>query len=90
MESPEELVTFKTRKKDIILVCKTLTEDFIPLLRVVNGVVAECGCDIPDSIMSIVNPNLVWLVKAPGVFSLEADLSVTIDGESCLIYEGYV
>ena len=91
LEKAEEISAFKIRQKDIILVCKTLTEDFIPLLRVVNGVVAEGGCDIPDSIMRIVNPDLVWLASAHGVFaSLEAGLAVTIDGDTCMIYEGYV
>ncbi len=91
VENADELVGFKTRKKDIILVCKTLTEDFIPLLRVVNGVVSESGCAIPEDILRIVNPDLIWLINAPSVFSvLEEDLAVTIDGESLMIHEGFV
>ncbi len=91
VENPDEIGAFKLRKSDVILVCKSLTEDFIPLLRVVNGVAVENDCTIPESLLRIVNPDLVWLVNSPGVFSsLEAGLAVTLDGESLMIYDGFV
>ena len=91
VEKPDELSAFANRRSNLILVCKDLTEDFIPLLRLVNGVVAEHDCTIPESVLQIVNPDLVWLINAPGAFSaLETGLAVTLDGKNLMIYEGFV
>ena len=74
-----------------VLVCNRITEDLLPLLRVVDGVVAENGCDIPIDMLSMVNKDLVWILSAPGAMrSLENDLTVTLDGEQGLVYEGRV
>ena len=74
-----------------VLVCNRITEDLLPLLRVVDGVVAENGSDIPIDMLSMVNKDLVWILSAPGAMrSLENDLTVTLDGEQGLVYEGRV
>ena len=74
-----------------VLVCNRITEDLLPLLRVVDGVVAENGCDIPIDMLSMVNKDLVWILSAQGAMrSLENDLTVTLDGEQGLVYEGRV
>lgn len=91
VENPDEISGGNMRRKSIILVCRDLTEDFIPVLRVVNGVIAERECTIPDSVLRLVNPDLVWLVNAPGaVASLEPGLAVTLDGKSLMVFEGFV
>lgn len=74
-----------------VLVCSRITEELLPLLRVVDGVVAENGSDIPIDMLSMVNKDLVWILSAPGAMrSLENDLTVTLDGEQGLVYEGRV
>lgn len=74
-----------------VLVCSRITEDLLPLLRVVDGVVAENGSDIPIDMLSMVNKDLVWILSAQGAMrSLENDLTVTLDGEQGLVYEGRV
>lgn len=91
VEKPEEISGINVRRKNIILVCKDLTEEFIPVLRVVNGVIAERECTIPDSVLPLVNPDFVWLINAPGaVSSLEPGLAVTLDGKSLMVFEGYI
>ena len=74
-----------------ILVTDTITEDLIPILRVVDGVVSENGSEIDESTLKLVNPTLIWIKNAPNaVKNLENDLSVTIDGKEGLVYEGTV
>ena len=74
-----------------IIVCPTLTQDYIPLLRLVDGVIAEHGSEISDSMLPLVNPNLVWLTNVTNATTkLEAGLMVTIDGRQLLVYEGIV
>lgn len=74
-----------------ILVCWRITEDLIPALRVVQGVVSETGSDIPPEQLALINPDLVWLQDVRDALKiLENDLSVTIDGEQGLVYEGII
>ena len=74
-----------------IIVCHTLTQEYIPLLRLVDGVIAEHGSEIPDAMLALVNPNLVWLTNVTNATTkLEAGLMVTIDGRQLLVYEGIV
>lgn len=72
-----------------ILVCYRITEDLIPALRVVHGVISESGSDIPPEQLVLLNPSLVWIQNVrDAVKILENDLSVTMDGEQGLVYEG--
>ena len=77
--------------KHLILVCNRITEELIPALRVVDGVVAESGCDIPAEQLSLVNRDLVWILNVSDAHkTLENDLSVTLDSEQGVVYEGIV
>ena len=74
-----------------ILVCWRITEDLIPALRVVHGVVSESGSDIAPEQLALINPDLVWIQDVRDAQKiLENDLSVTIDGEQGLVYEGII
>jgi len=74
-----------------ILVCPTLTDDYIPILRMVGGVISEGDSLIDDEILAMINPNLVWLTGLRNASrELESGLSVTIDGSDCLVYEGTI
>ena len=77
--------------KHLILVCNRITEDMIPALRVVDGVVAESGSDIPQEQLALINSDLVWILNVPDAHRiLENDLSVTLDSEQGVVYEGIV
>ena len=87
----EALSQLKKKKGGEILVCPTITEDYIPLLRLVDGVIAENGSEISDAMLALVNPDLVWLTNvADATTKLEDGLMVTIDGSQLLVYEGIV
>ncbi len=74
-----------------VLVCWRITEDLVPALRVVQGVISESGSDIPPEQLALLNPDLVWIQNVRDAFKiLENDLSVTMDGEQGLIYEGII
>lgn len=77
--------------RHMILVCHRITEDMIPALRAVDGVVSDAGSDIGSEELTLINPSLVWVLNVPDAQKvLENDLSVTIDGEQGLIYEGII
>jgi phosphohistidine swiveling domain-containing protein len=60
-------------------------------LRLVDGVIAESGSDLDSGRLSQVNRRLVWITDAPDVMrTLESGLSVTVDGEQGLVYEGII
>ena len=88
---PNEFRTYirSSKKGGLILVCKKITEDFIPILRIVEGVISEEESEIPSELLAMVNPSLVWLLNCKGAMkNLETDLTVTIDGGQGLAYEG--
>ncbi|WP_261793766.1 pyruvate kinase, partial [Treponema pectinovorum] len=91
VEKPDEAIEFIRNSKNTILVCNRLTNEFIPLLRLVNGVIAESGSDLSAETLTSCSKNLVWLTDSPCVTaSLETGLSVTIDGQKGLVYEGFI
>ena len=74
-----------------ILVCKVLTYDYIPIVRIVKGVICEGVSEITDADLHDTNPNLVWLTETTDATKkLESGLTVTIDANQLLVYEGSV
>jgi pyruvate kinase len=74
-----------------ILVCKVLTEDYTPIIRIVNGVVCEDISDISEQTLRDINPNLVWLTHLRhATKKLELGLTVTLDAKQLLVYEGSI
>ena len=72
-----------------ILICKVLTKDFTPIVRLVNGVICEGVSEISEQELGYINPNLVWLTHIRNaVKKLESGLTVTIDAKEMLVYEG--
>src|SRR5574344_1876533 len=91
VESPADAIDFIRKSHDTVIVCKRITQDFIPLLRLINGVIAEGGSDIPNEELASSNKSLVWITEAPDALaSLETGLSVTLDGKKGLVYEGLI
>ena len=74
-----------------ILICKVLTEDYTPIIRMVNGVICEGVSEISDEELRYINPRLVWLTHIRGASKkLESGLTVTIDAKQLLVYEGII
>ncbi|MCL2008193.1 MAG: pyruvate kinase [Treponema sp.] len=74
-----------------ILLCKVLTEDYTPILRMVSGIMCEGVSEITDEQLKYINPRLVWLTDIPNATkTFEGGLTITIDGKDRLIYEGTV
>ena len=91
VESPADAIDFIRKSHDTVIVCKRITQDFIPLLRLINGVIAEGGSDISNEELASSNKSLVWITEAPDALaSLETGLSVTLDGKKGLVYEGLI
>ncbi len=79
------------KNSDTILVCKRITYEFIPLLRIVNGVISEGSSDLTDDELASTNKNLVWITGSKDAMSLlETDILVTLDGNKGLVYQGLV
>ena len=62
-ESMPELKETMRLHHHTILVCWRITEDLIPLLRIVDGVVSESGSDISAEVLADVNKQLVWITN---------------------------
>jgi pyruvate kinase len=74
-----------------ILVCPSLTDEYIPILRIVRGVICEGNCHIVAPVLAMINPSLVWLSGVRNATrKLESGLNVTIDGDAQLVYEGVI
>jgi pyruvate kinase len=74
-----------------ILVCPALTNEYIPIIRIVQGVICEGNCHIANTLLAMINPNLVWLTGVRNATrKLESGLNVTIDGDAQLVYEGVI
>jgi len=74
-----------------ILVCRVLTEDYTPIIRIVNGVVCEGISEISETKLRDINPRLVWLTHIRhATQKLESGLTVTLDAKQLLVYEGSI
>ena len=74
-----------------ILVCRILTADYTPILRIVNGVICEGVSEIDERRLRDINPRLVWLTHIRhATQKLESGLTVTLDAKQLLVYEGSI
>jgi pyruvate kinase len=74
-----------------ILVCRVLTEDYTPIIRIVNGVICEGVSQISDERLKLINPRLVWLTHIRrATQNLESGMTVTLDARQLLVYEGTI
>ena len=72
-----------------ILLTHTLDESFIPILRVVDGVILEGVSEMPWEMVKTINPSIVYVSQVPQALDrFEEHITVTLDGNEKLIYEG--
>lgn len=90
----EEMPRFRDKfitHKHLVLVCHRITSDMVPALRAVDAVISESGSDIDMTKLSLINGDLVWLLNVTDASKvLEGNMSVTIDGDEGLVYEGII
>jgi pyruvate kinase len=90
-ETLEEAFLALKKKGGEILVTRNLDMSFVPILRVVNGLVIENPTEISEEVLSMINPNLVWVSQVSGAMkNLEAGLTITLDSREKLVYEGTI
>jgi pyruvate kinase len=74
-----------------ILLTHTLDKSFIPVIRIVDGIILEGASELSRDIIKATNPHIVYVAHVPGAMSLlEENHTVTLDGEEKNIYEGTV
>jgi len=72
-----------------ILSCSVLTKDYIPIIRMVKGVICEDVSELDAAALMDINPDLVWLTHIlHSTDKLECGITVTIDAKELLVYEG--
>lgn len=88
-DTPQEALSLLRKKKGEILLCPVINEEWIPILRIVDGVVITGKNELPMELISKANPALVWISEIGNTTKcLETGITVTIDGKDLLIYEG--
>ena len=76
---------------DEILLTKSLDHRFKPLLPKLKGVLLEEFSTLSQDEILMLNADLTVISGIPDAFAtFESDLTVSIDGEEKLIYEGIV
>jgi pyruvate kinase len=72
-----------------ILLTHTLDESFIPVIRIVRGIVLEGTSGLSREMLKLINPAIVYVARVGGAMKkLEENLTVTLDGAEKLVYEG--
>ena len=72
-----------------ILLTHTLDESFIPIIRIVKGVILEGMSELPGEMLATVNPRVVYIGQVPNAMDRFEDyITVTLDGDEKIIYEG--
>ncbi len=88
-DTPQEALSLLRKKKGEILLCPVINEDWIPILRIVDGLVITGKNELPMELISKANPALVWISEIGNTTKcLETGITVTVDGKDLLIYEG--
>jgi pyruvate kinase len=74
-----------------ILLTHTLDKSFIPIIRIVDGIILEGASELSGDLLKSVNPRIVYVAHVPNAMNLfEENGVVTLDGEEKIIYEGTV
>ncbi len=72
-----------------ILLTHTLDDSFIPILRIVDGVILEGASELPHKLIRTINPNIVYISQVRDAMErFEEHITVTLDGQEKMIYEG--
>ncbi len=76
---------------DEILLTKTLTAEYKPLLRHVRGVIVESAPEVDLDEVRTINPDLVFVSVVRDAYrQFEHNQSISLDGEEKIVYEGFL
>ncbi len=90
-ETLEEATASLRKKGGDILVVRNLDMSFVPVVRLVNGLIIEHATDISEETLRNINPNLIWVSQVTQAMKvLEPGFTVTIDSHEKLVYEGTI
>lgn len=90
-ESLEDAFVALRKKGGEILVLRNLDMSYVPLLRVVSGLIIENPSDIREEDLAMINPNLIWVSQVANAMKiLEPGFTVTVDSREKLVYEGTI
>lgn len=90
-EDAQDAVKALKKESAEILVTRNLDMAFVPILRVVDGLVIENPTEMDEEILSLINPNLIWISQVTDAMKkLELGSTVTIDSSEKIVYEGTV
>jgi pyruvate kinase len=72
-----------------ILLTHTLDESFVPILRIVDGIILESASALTYKMIKTINPNIVYISQVRNAMKqIEEHIIVTLDGKEKMIYEG--
>jgi pyruvate kinase len=87
--SPEETSGALRKRGGEILLTHTLDDSFIPIIRIVDGIILEGDSSLSYKDIRTINPRIVYISQVPRAMELFEDhITVTLDGEEMIIYEG--
>ncbi|GMO41298.1 MAG: pyruvate kinase [Termitinemataceae bacterium] len=87
----EEAAAVLRRNGGEILLTHTLDNSFIPIVRIAKGIIMEGSSEFPRKILQTINPEIVFIGQVGGALkTFENHLTVTIDGDEKIIYEGAI
>jgi pyruvate kinase len=74
-----------------ILLTHTLDKSFIPIIRIVDGIILEGASELSRDLLKTVNPRIVYVAHVRNAMStFEENGAVTLDGEEKIVYEGTI
>jgi pyruvate kinase len=72
-----------------ILLTHTLDDSFIPILRIIDGIILEGASGLTYKMIKTINPNIVYISQVRNAMKqFEEHIIVTLDGKEKMIYEG--
>lgn len=88
-ETVEDAFVTLRKKGGEILVVRNLDMSFVPILRLVSGLIIENPSEIAEETLAMINPNLLWVSQVSHAMKiLEPGFTVTIDTKERIVYEG--
>jgi pyruvate kinase len=74
-----------------ILLTHTLDNSFIPIIRIARGIIVEGSSEFPRDMLRMINPNIVYVAQVEKAMThIEEHITVTIDGNEKIVYEGTI
>jgi pyruvate kinase len=74
-----------------ILLTHTLDNSFIPIIRIARGIIVEGSSEFPRDMLKMINPNIVYVAQVDKAMThIEERITVTIDGNEKIVYEGTI